>query len=168
MRANLFILAILGSVAFTAAASAQTTLGEFNKWSAYAFNDSDGKMCVASSEPIASKYSQPIKGRDSVLFLITRFPDEKVDNEPSTVIGYPFATDAKVTIEIDGKSEFTMFTDDDLAWLADEHDSTVVDAMRKGSQMIVEGTSRRGTVTKDTYSLAGVTAAIAAITKECP
>ena len=40
-------------------------------------------------------------------------------------------------------------------------------AMKGGKAMVVKGTSSRGTLTTDTYSLAGFTAAYAAIGKAC-
>jgi hypothetical protein len=49
---------------------------------------------------------------------------------------------------------------------ADE--GVLVAAMRSGSTMSVQGTSSRGTVSTDTYSLSGVSAALDAIAKECP
>ena len=39
--------------------------------------------------------------------------------------------------------------------------------MKAGKQLIVRGTSSRGTATTDTYSLAGFSAALAAIDKAC-
>jgi Invasion associated locus B (IalB) protein len=39
--------------------------------------------------------------------------------------------------------------------------------LKAGKQMIVRGTSSRGTETTDTYSLSGFTAALAAIDKAC-
>ena len=43
----------------------------------------------------------------------------------------------------------------------------MVEAMRRGATMIVEGISSRGTHTKDTYSLTGFTAAHNAINEAC-
>ena len=43
----------------------------------------------------------------------------------------------------------------------------LVDALKAGSQLTVRGTSQRGTDTTDTYSLSGVTAAMAEIDKAC-
>ena len=40
--------------------------------------------------------------------------------------------------------------------------------MKKGSKMTVSSTSSRGTGVTDSYSLSGVTAALDAVTKECP
>jgi hypothetical protein len=68
---------------------------------------------------------------------------------------------------IDGK-QFSLFTDDDTAWGGDARtDSALVTAMKAGTSMTVRGTSARGTLTTDTYSLAGFTAAHAAIDKAC-
>ena len=62
-----------------------------------------------------------------------------------------------------------MFTDKDSAWVeTPSQEADLIAAMRKGKAMTVEGTSRRGTVSTDTYSLSGVTAALDAIAKECP
>ncbi|MFO1120388.1 MAG: invasion associated locus B family protein [Rhodospirillales bacterium] len=46
-------------------------------------------------------------------------------------------------------------------------DRAIVAAMKAGKAMIVRGTSARGTLTTDTYSLSGFSAALAAIDKAC-
>jgi hypothetical protein len=40
-------------------------------------------------------------------------------------------------------------------------------AMRQGSKMVVKGTSRRGTLTTDEFSLKGLSAALDKIASEC-
>jgi hypothetical protein len=152
----------------SASGSAQTVLGEFKKWVAYAEKEAKGKLCAAVAEPSTSTYSQSIKGRDSALFFLSRFPAKDVRTEGSTVLGYPIAANTKILVQIDGTSTFTMFAEKDAAWLPDDRDAALVEAMRNGDEMIVRGTSRRGTITTDTYSLDGVTAAVNAITKACP
>lgn len=168
MPVRILFSIIAGTVWMAASAAAQSTLGKFENWTAYVSKESDGKTCLAAAEPIKSAYSQPIKGRNPVVFMVARFPGNDPQNEPSMTIGYEFADNAKAKVGIDGEAEFTMFTEDDLAWVTDNRDDALVDAMRKGTLMVVEGRSKRGTVTKDTYSLAGVTAAVEAITKACP
>jgi hypothetical protein len=150
-------------------AQSATSIGQFRAWQAYSSEESGGKMCFAASQPTDSKYSNTINGRDPVFFMVTIIPTKKIRNEASTIIGYPFADNAKVTVEIDGNSKFTMFTDKDSAWLEDpSQEPQLIEAMRNGTRMTVEGVSRRGTTTTDTYSLSGVTAALEAISKECP
>jgi hypothetical protein len=68
---------------------------------------------------------------------------------------------------VDGRNAFTLFTHDETAWAYDEDDAKLVTAMKAGSEMVVVGTSSRGTRTTDTYSLMGFTNAHEAITGEC-
>jgi Invasion associated locus B (IalB) protein len=151
-----------------APAQAATSIGAFKQWNAYTSDESDGKICFIASQPQDSKYTQKVSGRDPVFFMVTRIPAKNVRNETSTIIGYPFKDGSKVSIDIDG-TKFSMFTDKDSAWIEDaSQEPTLVDAMRKGVTMTIEGTSRRGTVSTDTYSLSGVTAALDTIAKECP
>lgn len=157
-------------ILFAAAAAAQPAashIGQFKFWNAYVSNAQDGKICFIAAQPQDSTYSQSISGRDPAFFMVTRIPAKSVMNETSTIIGYPFQEASKVTITVDGKT-FTMFTEADTAWIeVQSQEPALVDAMKAGRTMIVQGTSRRGTVTKDTYSLSGVTAAMEAITREC-
>lgn len=167
---TLFTAASLLAAALAAApAHAATSIGTFKQWGAYTSNDSGNKMCFVASQPQESKY-QPnnVVSRDPVFFMITSIPAKNIRNEASTIIGYPFADNVKVTVEIDGGSQFTMFTDKDSAWIENPaQESDLIAAMQKGNRMVVVGKSRRGTVTTDTYSLSGITAALDAIAKEC-
>jgi hypothetical protein len=160
-------IALLGSAGIASAQQANQ-IGTFKQWNAYSHNDANGKVCYAASQPQDSKYSSEVKSRDPVFFMITTRPAANVRNEVSTIIGYPFKAESKVTVDIDGK-KFTMFTQNDGAWMEDaSQESGLIDAMRAGTRMTVSGVSRRGTQTSDMYSLAGITAALEAIGKECP
>jgi hypothetical protein len=155
-----------------ALSQAATPIGSFKQWSAYTYSDAEGKSCYIASQPQSSKYSREISGRDPAFFLITTRvssdPAKTVRNEASTIIGYPFKAESSVTVAIDGQT-FTMFTREDNAWFNDrQSEASFVEAMKSGNNMTVEGTSGRGTVTTDTYSLSGVTAGLEAIAKECP
>ena len=71
-----------------------------------------------------------------------------------------------------GKDKFTFFTQNDgnsgSAWVKENADEVrLVEAMRRGSRLIVTGTSTRGTDTRDSYSLSGVSAALDKIHAEC-
>jgi hypothetical protein len=150
------------------AAEAATQIGSFKQWNAYTHSDAEGKVCYAASQPQDSKYSSPIKGRDPAFFMITTKPAKNIRNEASTIIGFPFKPDSRVTVAVDGKN-FSMFTQADGAWMEDQsQESALIQAMKSGTKMVVTGTSRRGTEATDTYSLSGITAALDAIAKECP
>lgn len=106
---------------------------------------------------------------------------KKVRNEVQTLMGYPLqpTTDTFThTAAIDGKAypmksipddPSTPIKDNEAAWLASMDDEAgFVAALKKGTKLVVTGTSIKGTKTTDTYSLAGITQAMAAIDKACP
>jgi len=161
-------------VAATTVAQSQqpNQIGSFREWNAYTFTSAEAKACFVASQPTGSKYSQNISGRDSVFLFVTMWvasdPTKSIQNEVSAIIGYPFKPESNVTADIDGK-KFSMFTRADNAWFNDRNsEATFIEAMKAGNTMTIQGSSGRGTVTTDTYSLSGVTAALEAITKACP
>ncbi len=140
-------------------------LGDFGDWSAYTHKTKNGKVCFSISEP---KETLPKKvNRDPVYFLITNSPKEKIKNEVSIITGYPFKPGSISTARIGDKS-FKLYTKGDGAWVdSNKNEKRLIKAMKLGSSMIVKGTSKRGTVTTDKYSLSGVTKAISSIDKAC-
>ena len=74
------------------------------------------------------------------MFVSTR-PADKVKNEVSVIIGYPFKTTSDATAEI-GSAKFAMYTQNDGAWIKNvAEEARMVDAMRKGADLTVKGTS---------------------------
>lgn len=81
--------------------------------------------------------------------------------------GYPFAPDSTVEVDVGGQT-FNLFTEGESAWTGSAaDDERLIAALRAGSNVIVTGRSSRGTTTKDTFSLMGVTAATNAARSNC-
>lgn len=161
----LLLLVLVLEGAAPARAQEPTLLGEFGDWAAYTYTSGQGKVCYAVSIP---KSSEPTGlNRDPVFFLISHFPKQGVRNEISTIIGYPFRKESTAQLTI-GEITFDLFTSGDGAW-ADSaaKDREIVEALKKGSRMDLQGTSWRGTSTKDNYSLQGVSAAVQKIDETC-
>lgn len=168
----LVVAALTASLGFTAFGAVGTVQAQtpqlveaFSDWAAYSVDGANGKVCYVASQP---KDQQPSGvNRDPVFFMISYWKNRGVKNEASVIIGYPFADNSKVAVEVDGKS-FSMFTKGDGAWMENtEEENSLVAAMKAGSKMTVRGTSRRGTNTTDTYSLSGITAAVNKIASVC-
>lgn len=154
-----------GMTAGSAEAQDIRRLGAFQDWRAYVFQEDGSKVCYMASEPKEEEgdYTQ----RGDVHAMVTHRAAQGTENVVSFIIGYPFKEDSRVSVDIDGKT-FTLFTHKDTAWAPDaQTDSALVQSMRAGRQMIVKGTSTRGTETTDTYSLLGFTAAHKAINDTC-
>ena len=151
-----FLLA--GMVPVDANAQAPTRIKQHNAWGAYTHTGSDGKICYVLSIPTQKEPADRDHG--DVFFMVAKHPGQGDNLEPQFTVGYPFADESKVTLDIDGK-KFTMFTKGSNAWMENpSEEPTVVAAMRAGSKMSVSGESRRGTQTNYAYSLAGVTASL--------
>ena len=152
-------LIALGLLTGAAHAQEPKVLGTFGKWTAYQLKGSKGSECYIASKPMDTEPKNV--RRDPVHFLVTH------KSMVNTIIGYNFKKGSTANLAID-TNDFTMITDKDGAWLdTPTRDRQAVVAMKKGASMIVRGTSWRGTKTKDTYSLKGVTAAMKAITDAC-
>lgn len=157
------------ALAVPASADPSTLLGTFQGWSAYSNGTGNAKTCYVMAQPTSSL---PKKAkRDPIYFLISDWPGRKAKNEAEVVPGYKFKEGSTVVAQI-GADKFTFFTknggDDGTAWVQDINDEAkLVDAMSRGANVVVSGTSARGTATKDTYALAGLEQALDRIHSTC-
>lgn len=155
--------------ATTLTALAQTAglpVANFSNWDVHVLDTANGKVCFVASRPIRS-LPENVR-RSEILFMVTTRPSEGVRNEAYAQMGYPLAANSRVTVTIDAGENFSMFIQEEGAWLESEvEDNLLTQAMRRGREMVVRGRSTRGTDTTDTYSLIGVTAALDRATSEC-
>ena len=162
--------AVPAKPAATAAAAGDaqpTLLGQYGDWGAYTASPGGNKVCFALAKPKTTKTEPEGRKRDpSYVFVSTR-PADKVKNEVSVIIGYPFKTNSDATAEI-GTTKFAMYTKDDGAWIKNAAEETrMIDAMRKGADLTVKGTSGRLTQSTDQYSLKGLAQALDKVEQEC-
>jgi Invasion associated locus B (IalB) protein len=152
-----------------AAAAEPNLMGTFREWHVYNTGAGADRSCFAVSPPQAKVPANVNRG--SIFFMITNWPGRNVRNQPSVVPGYPYKEMSSVTVEI-GAEKFEFFTQNDGgaggAWMeSPDGEQKLIAAMRKGTTMTVAGTSQRGTNTRDSYSLAGITAALDKLAGDC-
>lgn len=158
-----------GLASAAAAGEKPTLLGVSKNWSAYQATTSDGRVCYALSKP---KSIAPTKvARDSIYLLISDWPERKVHSELEVVPGYSYKDGEPVMAQA-GSEKIEFFTRNDgesgSAWVKDPGDEArMVAAMRKASTVTVSGVSQRGTHTKDTYSLSGISAMLDMVHQAC-
>ena len=134
-------------------------------WRAYAFQEKGNPVCYMVSEPKRDEGNYSRRGE--IYLMVTHRPAEKSIDVVNVVAGYDYRRDSEVQVRVDN-DVFDLFTHKDTAWAATEdEDKRLVQAMIKGKTMIVQGTSSRGTDTKDTYSLIGFTRAYRSISQAC-
>ena len=154
-------------VAEAAGAAQPTLLGTFDNWGAYLGNSGGRKVCFALSKPTSAETKPPNRPRDPPYLFISTRPAENVRNEVSIIIGYGFKPNSDASVEI-GSNKFSMYTQNDGAWIKNAaEEARMVEAMRKGGDLVVKGSSARGTETTDRYSLKGLAQALDRTAQEC-
>jgi invasion protein IalB len=142
-------------------------LGQYGDWGAYAASSGGGKVCYALATPATTRTAPPNRPRDATYLFISTRPAENVHNEVSVIIGYQLKPDSEVNVEI-GNNKFVMYTKADGAWISNAaEEARMVETMRKGADVVVTGTSARGTQSTDRYSLKGLSQALDRTAKEC-
>ena len=148
-----------------AAGQDKRVIDVFGDWSAFAETPRGGKVCYIGSVP--KKEEGDYTERGDIYVLVTHRPAEKSLGVVSIRAGYTYRKGSEVDVTV-GEHAFKLFTQSGFAWARDSKaDRALVAAMKAGATMVVEGTSSYGTLTTDTYSLKGFTAAYQAIGKAC-
>ena len=155
-------LALAGSIAM---AQSVKSIGTFSSWTSFTHGEGASLLCFATSQPAKQEPSN-VK-RDPAFIYISTWPKDGVKSEISVKVGYTLRKNSDVTLSV-GTTSFKLFVNGDRAYLADAtQELKLLETMRKGSTMTVQGTSERGTATTDTYSLAGISQALQALTTSC-
>lgn len=135
------------------------------------FEESSPRECWAVSAPtetVNTRDGRVVAVRRSSILLMTFYrPDAGVEGQITFTGGYPFAGGSTVNVNIGG-NEFELFTEGEWAWPASvAEDAKIIAAMKRGADAVLTARSSRGTVTKDTFSLIGYTAAVEEAEKRC-
>nr|WP_246663128.1 invasion associated locus B family protein [Pseudolabrys sp. FHR47] len=142
-------------------------LGQFGDWGAYTATPGGKKVCFALSKPTSAVTDPAGRNRDASYAFVSTRPSEKVTNEVSLIVGYPQKPNHDASATVDARS-FVLYTQNDGAWVKNAgEEGQMVDAMRKGSTLVVKSESGRGTKTTDTYSLRGIADALDKVAAEC-
>ncbi len=179
------VLRLLAALAFAAAVAAPhsaeaqpasptaqaTLLGQFGDWGAYTATPGASKVCFALSKPTAMVDNPPNRrnATHSVYLFVSTRPSDKVKEEFSVLVtNYALKNGGEANVTV-GPATFALYAQNDGAWVRTAGDEPkLIDAMRKGSDMVVKATTSRGTQTIDTFSLKGISQALDRVAQECP
>ena len=160
-----FVISVSVVLALPALAQEAKLIDSFGDWEAYRESVGGKAVCYIGSHP--KKARGKYKSRGEVYVLVTHRPAEKSFGVVSFKAGYIYEKASEVDVSI-GETTFKLFTDAGHAFAYDDKtDKALIKAMTRGARMVIRGTSSRGTLTTDTYSLKGFTAALKAISKAC-
>ena len=142
-------------------------LGQFDSWGAYLAAPNGRKVCFVIAKPTSSQTTPPNRPRNPAYLFIASRPADKVADEVSIMIGYPFKPSSEATAEV-GSTSFALYTQQDGAWIKNlTEESRMIEAMRQGQSVVVKGSSTKGTQSTDTFSLKGLSQALDRADQEC-
>jgi hypothetical protein len=141
-------------------------VGSYGDWGAFLAEGAKEKTCYALAMP---KVRAPAAlKRDPAYIFISNRPAEKVRNEVSVIMGFSMKDGGEGQADIGG-ADFALVGKGANAWIKNPaEEARFVEALKKGSKLIVKAPSIKGNVTTDTYSLAGLADALDRIRKDCP
>ncbi|MEC8628967.1 MAG: invasion associated locus B family protein [Pseudomonadota bacterium] len=167
------LAAALVAVVSTGAVAQETTnkVDEQTHWNVFAEPPQTPNECFGVAIPketVNTDENGRIKAvRRGDIMLFVTFNRGKSGGVVSFTGGYPFAPNSFVSMEI-GDNKFELFTDGEWAWPATPaDDSKIIAAMKRGAEATLTARSSRGTITKDTFSLLGFTAASESAANYC-
>ena len=134
---------------------------EKGKWNFVKDND----WCYIGSMPINSDLPETKQRGDNYILVYKVIGSD--ENIVQVEAGYKYNLEKDINVKIDNTT-FNFYSTEDsseTAWTND--DSKVIYAMKKGLDLTLTGESSRGTVTNDTYTLKGFTAAINKLNNNC-
>ena len=162
--ASLVLIAGLGTAVAQESSNVVATEGD---WTVFAADNP--RECWAVSPPrstINTRDGQQVEvSRGDIRLYVAYRPGQ--NGEVSFTGGYPFAPDSTVEVDVGGR-KFNLFTEGESAWTGSpSDDEALIGALRAGSNAVVTGRSSRGTTTRDTFSLTGITAATNTARQRC-
>lgn len=163
--------ALLLTLSTATAAHAQVSTNRVaanTDWSV--FVEENPKECwgvTAPKETVNTKDGKAVSVRRGDILLFVTFRPGVAEGEVSFTGGYPFANGSTVTLDVGG-TKFDLFTEGEWAWSGSkEDDAKIIAALKSGSSAVLSARSGRGTETRDTFSLLGVSAALDEAAKRC-
>ncbi len=141
-------------------------LEKIKDWTVYVYEGAEGRVCFAATAP--SDMQPKTAKRTPVVFYVTTWQKDGVQNEISVKLGYAMKANAAATVTIGGES-FTLTADDDKVYAKDPaEERKLLAAMSAGGDMTVKAASAKGAATTDRYSLDGLAPAVQKVQEACP
>lgn len=157
MKLRLAPLAAL-TLALAPVASAQSkAIGRYNDWRVYTQGEGRSMVCFASVE--ASDQAPKAADHGEVVFYVATWKSGAAASQPSLRVGYTLRSDIAPAAVV-GRERFPMYAAGPEAFVKDNRDSALVEAIKKGQELRVEAASVKDARTAYHFSLKGSREAI--------
>jgi invasion protein IalB len=159
-------LAAFGLAMPVEAAGSTRTVTKFGDWTLYEHDDGASRICFLSAAPRSSIPKDQARG--PVQLFVSVWPKDGVKGEISVKLGYAAKKSIPVTVTV-GKDAFRLFAAGDRAFVQDPTaELKLIEAVKKGTSLVVQATPETGAATTDTFSLQGLTQGLQSLATGCP
>ncbi len=132
-------------------------VGVFKDWQVFTEQVNGDTVCYATVEARDKAPRNATHG--PVNFFVSSWKSGKASGQPSLRVGYQLREDLPPEAIV-SRSRWRMYAAGDEAFLEDKHESDVIKALKRGSELRIEAVSLRDTRTAYHFSLSGSSAAI--------
>lgn len=147
-----------------AAFAEPTAVGRFKDWAVFIETVEGDLICYAATE---AETKTPTKvNHGAVWYYVTSWKSGKAKAQPSIKVGYDFKEGSTPKAKV-GRSSWSLFPAGREAFAEDADDPAIVEALRKGANLVIDATSARGTKTSYKFSLSGSATAIDKAAEAC-
>lgn len=157
-------IGIAGAARAQDASPAPQVIAKSGDWTVYA-HAGPPRLCFVLSSLKDGDAKAPARGLMQV--FVSAWPEEGVRAEVSIKSASPFRSGSDVSVTI-GPQVFRLFSAGDRAWVGDATlELKLLEAMRKGNRMAIQGVGNKGVPITDSVSLAGLGQALLALMQGC-
>ena len=161
---KIFLTTVVVLFASKAFAANPVSNGTFKDWEVFTAITEQGKICFAQSKP-KTRSPKKFKREPSKIFVTFR-PQEDIKDEVSVTSGHVYKT-STVNAK-SGKNNYTFFSKEKFAWIADEkREKKFIKLMKKASNIMLIANEPKGSQTVDHYSMIGFSKAYEKAKKNC-
>lgn len=155
------VMLLLGSLIYLRADAESSTYGD---WQVREAPQNAGVYITSLPQSEIGTFTK----RGQAYISVTARPSQKDQRVFSVKAGYTYKEGSIIKASIfDAKNksmkDLELFSAGENAWAS--NDEEIIRFMKKGKTLIIEGTSSKGTVSTDTYSLEGFSKALEALNK---
>ena len=145
-------------------------VAEMGDWAV--FKGKNPSECWAVSNPTTSEAFRDDKvvsvRREQIQLFTTYRPSKGMSGQISFTGGYHLVSGKKLLVQVGFKSFELITNGSEWAWAVNKNiDAKMRSAFKEGQAVTITAQSQRGTVTKDTFSLMGFTAANSEAARQC-
>lgn len=137
----------------------------YSDWTVYTRGAGNERICYVLTK--AQTESPSSVNHGDIYFMIANWKNGAASEQPSFLAGYNLKTTRAPKAQV-GATAVTMFASENEAFISERADERkLVAKMRAGSTMTISAVSQRGTQTRYSFSLKGVTAALRQAKSAC-